>query len=260
MSMVLTTVEHLNQAKAEAMDSEQCAIKTEETAGTGTANEEGATTFTTSGEISIGPVSVSNDNVNDVSMAFSSGEADFGDTGSVTVASGNAHQQARSIDTASLIIIRRVIVPRQSKKVSKVPCTTEIGKGSFEQDLGGHNINMAAVGNNDRRVVSQEVQSRKTSDGHNSDIAEMMFNQESNAVVVRLSDMDNSTAKGVKRKRNAEDASLKSRKKGTTARSKSFEGRCKQLIDFIDEFGYYHVPCKYPVNPSLGNWCRTMRC
>ena len=40
MSMVLTAVEHLNQATAEATDiSERCAIKTEETAGTGTANE-----------------------------------------------------------------------------------------------------------------------------------------------------------------------------------------------------------------------------
>jgi hypothetical protein len=59
MSMVLTAVDHLNQATAEATDSEseRCDLKTEET-GTGTANEEeGATTFTTSGgEISIGPV------------------------------------------------------------------------------------------------------------------------------------------------------------------------------------------------------------
>jgi hypothetical protein len=39
MSMVLTEVQHLNQATAEAMDSERCVIKTEETAGTGTANE-----------------------------------------------------------------------------------------------------------------------------------------------------------------------------------------------------------------------------
>jgi hypothetical protein len=73
MSMVLTAVDHLNQATAEATDSELCAIKTEETSGPGTANEEGATTFTTSGEISIGSASVSNnDNVNIGSMAFGS--------------------------------------------------------------------------------------------------------------------------------------------------------------------------------------------
>ena len=42
MSMVLTAVEHLNQAKAEATDSERCAIKTEETGTPGTVNEEGA--------------------------------------------------------------------------------------------------------------------------------------------------------------------------------------------------------------------------
>ncbi len=71
MSMVLTAVKHLNQAKAEVTDRERCLIKTE--TGTGTANEEGATTFTTSGEISIGSASVSNnDNVNIGSMAFGS--------------------------------------------------------------------------------------------------------------------------------------------------------------------------------------------
>ena len=91
--MVLTTVEHLNKAKAEAMDSDRCDIKTEET-GTGTANEEAATTFTTSGEISIGHVSVSNDDINIGSMAFGSVEADFGDSGSITITSGNVHQQA----------------------------------------------------------------------------------------------------------------------------------------------------------------------
>ena len=74
MSMVLTAVDHLNQATAEATDSERrCAIKTEETAVTDTANEEGETIFTTSGAISIGSASVSNnDNVNIGSMAFGS--------------------------------------------------------------------------------------------------------------------------------------------------------------------------------------------
>jgi len=38
MSMVLKTVTHLNQVKAEVTDSERCAIKTE--TGTATANEE----------------------------------------------------------------------------------------------------------------------------------------------------------------------------------------------------------------------------
>ena len=57
MSMVLTAVDHLNQATAEATASERCTIKTEETAGAGTANEEGATTFTTSGDFSIGSAS-----------------------------------------------------------------------------------------------------------------------------------------------------------------------------------------------------------
>jgi hypothetical protein len=57
MSMVLTAVDHLNQVTAEATASERCTIKTEETAGAGTANEEGATTFTTSGDFSIGSAS-----------------------------------------------------------------------------------------------------------------------------------------------------------------------------------------------------------
>ena len=129
-------------------------------------------------------------------MAFGSGEADFGD-------SGYAHQQAGSIDMASSssTIKRRVIIPRRSKRVPEGLCTTEIGEGSiFEQDGGGQNIDMAAVGNNDRRVVGQEVQSRKTSDEHNSVNAEMMSNQESNAAI-RSNDMNNSTARGITRKR-----------------------------------------------------------
>jgi hypothetical protein len=41
MSMVLTAVDHLNQAKAEATSSsERCAIKTEETGTPGTVNED----------------------------------------------------------------------------------------------------------------------------------------------------------------------------------------------------------------------------
>jgi hypothetical protein len=78
---------------------------------------------------------------------------------------------------------------------------------------------------------------------------------------IRTKDMDNNTETGVTRKRNAEDSSLKSRKKGRAARTERFEGRCKQLIDFIDDFGHHcHVPCRYSVNPSLGYWCGKMRC
>jgi len=46
MSMVLRTVTHPNQAKAEATDSERCAIKTK--TGTGTADEVGANSSSTS--------------------------------------------------------------------------------------------------------------------------------------------------------------------------------------------------------------------
>jgi hypothetical protein len=161
---------------------------------------------------------------------------------------------------ASSSIKRRVIIPRRSKRVPEDLCTTEIVKGSFfDQDGGGHNIDMAAVGNNDRHVVGQEAQSRKTSDEHNSDIVEMMSNQKSDAAI-RLSVMDSSTARGGTRKRNGEDFSLKSgRKKGKVSRNESFEGRCKQLVDFVDKFGHCHVPYKYLVNPSLGRWCSMMR-
>jgi hypothetical protein len=41
-------------------------------------------------------------------MAFGSGETDFGDTGSITVAIGNAQQQAVSITMASSSIKTRV--------------------------------------------------------------------------------------------------------------------------------------------------------
>jgi len=40
---------------------------------------------------------------------------------------------------------------------------------------------------------------------------------------------------------------------------KTFEKRCRELIAFKEEFGHYHVPCKYAGNPSLGHWCSVMR-
>ena len=207
MSMVLTAVDHLNQATAEAMDSERCAIKTEETGTPGTVNEEGANT-STSGEIGIGSALLSNANVDSDSMAFGSGEADAGDNGSVTVASsGNAHQQAGNIAMASASITTRVIMPRRLRRVPKGLCN------------------------------------------------QAMTNPDSSAST-RSNAIDNNTETGVtrKRKRNAQDSSTKSRKKSTAARKESFEGREKQLIDFIDEFGHCNVSRKYSVDPSWGKW------
>ena len=185
MSMVLRTVEHLNQAKGEATDNERCAIKTE--TGTGTANEEGAHA-SPSGEINIGSASDLNDNGNSGSMAFGSGDADFSDSGSTTVASGNVQQQAGSVGRASPIIQTRGIVPRQSKRIPKGLCNQAIA------------------------------------------------NPDSSAAIISK-EMDNSPARGVTRKRNAEHSSIKSRKKitRTSAIRESFEVRYKQLIDFIDE-------------------------
>jgi hypothetical protein len=56
------------------------------------------------------------------------------------------------------------------------------------------------------------------------------------------------------------DFSLKSRKKGTAARTERYEERYNQLIDFIDEVGHCNVPSKYSVDPALGTWCVEMRC
>jgi len=149
MSMVLTTVTHLNQAKAEATDSERCTIKTE--IGTDTANEE---------------------------------------------------EGANNENSSSMSTIKR------------------------------------------REGLCNQV----------------MTNQDSSAAI-RLKDIDNGTARGVMRKRNAEDSSFEnSSKKGTAARTGCFEYNAKQLIDFIDEFGQCNVPCRYSVNPSFGNWCSRLRC
>jgi hypothetical protein len=84
-------------------------------------------------------------------------------------------------------------------------------------------------------------------------------NQDSSATI-GSNDIDNNTARVVTRKWNAEDSSFKHRKKGTAARTEGFVGRIKQLIEFIDEFGHCRVLNKYSADPSLGNWCSTMRC
>ena len=38
-----------------------------------------------------------------------------------------------------------------------------------------------------------------------------------------------------------------------------FEERCNQLLQFKEAFGHCNVPQKYAENPSLGQWCNTMR-
>jgi len=40
----------------------------------------------------------------------------------------------------------------------------------------------------------------------------------------------------------------------------TFEQRCHDLEAFKSEFGHCNVSQKYSVNPTLGNWCRKMRC
>ena len=92
------------------------------------------------------------------------------------------------------------------------------------------------------------------------DLCGQAMNNEDSSAAIRSKDIDNNTARGVTRKRNANDSSVKSRKKGTGAKRESFEGRCKHLIDFIDEFGHSHVPRKFPAYPTLGKWCSKMRC
>jgi hypothetical protein len=84
----------------------------------------------------------------------------------------------------------------------------------------------------------------------------VITNQDSSAAT-RSKVMDNSKARRVTRKRNAEDSSFKSRKKSTI--TKTFEGRYKQLIAFIDEFGHCHVPYRYSADLSLGRWCNEIR-
>ena len=152
-------------------------------------------------------VSFLNANVVSSSMAFGSGEADVGETGSITVASGNTHQQAGSTAVASTSIKTRVIMPLRSKRVSKGLCD------------------------------------------------QAMTNPDS-SLGIRSKGMGDSTAAEVTRKRKAKDSSSNKKRKKT----ESFEGRCKQLIDFIDEFGHCNVPRGHSVDPLLGQWCSTMRC
>ena len=63
------------------------------------------------------------------------------------------------------------------------------------------------------------------------------------SAAIRSKDIDDSTARGFTRKRNVEDSSSKSRKKGT--RTESFEGRCKQIIDFIKSV--LALPCSLEI-------------
>jgi len=39
----------------------------------------------------------------------------------------------------------------------------------------------------------------------------------------------------------------------------TFEQRCHDLLAFKSEFGHCNVSRKYSADPSLGNWCNTIR-
>ena len=39
----------------------------------------------------------------------------------------------------------------------------------------------------------------------------------------------------------------------------TFEDHFRDLEIFKSEFGHCNIPQKYSVNPSLGNWCNTVR-
>jgi hypothetical protein len=38
-----------------------------------------------------------------------------------------------------------------------------------------------------------------------------------------------------------------------------FEKRCRELVEFKEEFGHFDVPQKFANNPSLGRWCNDVR-
>jgi len=47
--------------------------------------------------------------------------------------------------------------------------------------------------------------------------------------------------------------------KSTQQSKTSFDERCNQILLFKEEFGHCNVPPRYSDNPSLGQWCKTMR-
>jgi len=136
---------------------------------------------------------------------------------------------------------------------------TETGTGTANEEEGESNANSLSTSAIKRRVIMPR-RSKRVPKGL---CDQVMTNQDSSAAIRSKDDIDNGTARGVTvtRKRDAEDSFFdSSRKKGTAARIRCFEGRCKQLNDFIDEFGHCNVPCSYSADPSLGKWCSNMRC
>ena len=41
--------------------------------------------------------------------------------------------------------------------------------------------------------------------------------------------------------------------------NRRFEKRCRELVEFKEEFGHFDVPQRFANNPSLGRWCGDMR-
>ena len=271
--MVLTAIKHPNQAKAEATSSKRCAVKI----------EEGANTFTSGGETSIGSVSVSNTNIDSGSMAFGSDNADAGDTGSITVGSSNAQLQAGIIAMASSSMQRRVIMPRVSKglcdqtmtnpdisatiRTKDMDNSTETGvtrkRNAEDSSTNCRKKGTAARTGRFEERYTQLIEfidefghcnvpyrySANPPLGYWCSIMRRAYNQ---VVQQGKTTKHNLTEDQIER---LEDIGFK------LICTVTFEQRCHELEAFKGDFGHCNVPHKsYSVNPSLVRWCSKMRC
>jgi hypothetical protein len=248
MSMVLRTVDHLNQAKAEPTDNERCAIKTE-TGIPGTANEEGTNSSSIqervimprrSKRVPKGPcLGLAEDPIQNNSSEYHEEE----DCELPVHTTDTLPQRKRKSSAASSDASTRTPRSRKKLKADKDK-STQSNAGfdewcdqfiRFKDEFGHCNVPSRYADNPGlgywcvhMRTAYKNIQKGKNT---NSNLSQ--------GRIERLEEIGFQW-KGV----DHDDA---------------FEKRCSDLTAFNEEHGHCNVPAKCANNPSLGRWCSNMR-
>jgi len=237
--MILRTVKLLNQAKAEATDSERCAIKIE--TGTDTVNEEeegannansSSTSSTIKRRVTIMPrrsKRVPKDLCDQV----------------MTNQDSNAAIRSKDIDNSTAIGV--TVTRKRNAEDSSFKSSREKGTSARTESFEGR---------------YKQIDDFRDEFGHCNVPSKYSVNPSLGYWCGTIRKSYNQIQQGQTPSRSlTQDQIERLEEIGFKWKLvETFEQHCRDLEAFKSEFGHCNVPCKYSVNPSLGYWCSKMRC
>ena len=238
MSMILRTVKLLNQAKAEATDSERCAIKIE--TGTDTVNEEeegannansSSTSSTIKRRVTIMPrrsKRVPKDLCDQV----------------MTNQDSNAAIRSKDIDNSTAIGV--TVTRKRNAEDSSFKSSREKGTSARTESFEGR---------------YKQIDDFRDEFGHCNVPSKYSVNPSLGYWCGTIRKSYNQIQQGQTPSRSlTQDQIERLEEIGFKWKLvETFEQHCRDLEAFKSEFGHCNVPCKYSANPSFGIWCIQIR-